>query len=160
MKLNITLDLEEENIFDYYDEDCEGTLATALRDSIKTEVIQHLKGLMMKDIQESIEHVASEHIKELTAKVLEDFCNSDETFSFWDCSSKTTEGTFKDMVKMHFSRAFNNSYSQSTTERCAKQLADELKKRYDMQFAVLIVDNLKKHNLLADNRLAELIKKD
>ena len=86
--------------------------------------------------------------------------NSDETFSLWDYSNKTTEGIFKAMVKMHFSRAFANSYSQSTTERCAKQLADELKKRYDMQFAALIVDNLKKHNLLADDRLAELIKKD
>lgn len=160
MKLNIILDLEEENIFDYYDEDCESTLATALRDSIKTEVIQHLKGLMRKNIQESIEHVVEEHIKELTAKVIEDFSNSDETFSFWDYNGKTTEGTFKDMGKMHFSRTFANSYSQSTTERCAKQLADELKKRYDMQFAALIVDNLKKHNLLADDRLAELIKKD
>lgn len=158
MKLNITLDLEEKNIFDYYDEDCGSTLATALRDSVKTEVIQHLKGLMRKDIQESVEHVVEEHIKGLTAKVLEDFRNSDETFSFWDCSGNTTKGTFKDMVKMHFSRAFNNSYSQSTTERCAKQLADELKHRYDMQFAALIVDNLRKQNLLADDKLEELIK--
>ena len=39
----------------------------------------------------------------------------------------------------------------------AKSLVEDLKRRYDLAFASLIVDNMRKQNLLADDRLAELL---
>ena len=35
---------------------------------------------------------------------------------------------------------------------------DELRKRYDMAFATFIVDNMRKQNMLKDEKIAELLK--
>ena len=40
----------------------------------------------------------------------------------------------------------------------AKSFVDELRKRYDMAFATFIVDNMRKQNMLKDEKIAELLK--
>lgn len=43
-------------------------------------------------------------------------------------------------------------------ESRAKSFVDELRKRYDMAFATFIVDNMRKQNMLKDEKIAELLK--
>lgn len=47
---------------------------------------------------------------------------------------------------------------EDSIKRTAKAFAEDLKKRYDLAFAALIVDNMRQQKLLADDRLAELLK--
>lgn len=43
-------------------------------------------------------------------------------------------------------------------ESRAKSFVDELRKRYDMAFATFIVDNMRKQNMLKEDKIAELLK--
>lgn len=43
-------------------------------------------------------------------------------------------------------------------ESKAKSFVNELRKRYDMAFAAFIVDNMRKQNMLKDDKIAELLK--
>lgn len=40
----------------------------------------------------------------------------------------------------------------------AKSFVDELRKRYDMALATFIVDNMRKQDMLKDEKIAELLK--
>lgn len=43
-------------------------------------------------------------------------------------------------------------------ESRAKSFVNELRKRYDMAFATFIVDNMRKQNMLKEDKIAELLK--
>ena len=47
---------------------------------------------------------------------------------------------------------------ESMIESRAKSFVDELRKRYDMAFATFIVDNMRKQNMLKDEKITELLK--
>lgn len=47
---------------------------------------------------------------------------------------------------------------ESMIESRAKSFVDELRKRYDMAFATFILDNMRKQNMLKDEKIAELLK--
>lgn len=48
--------------------------------------------------------------------------------------------------------------AESIIESRAKSFVDELRKRYDMAFATFIVDNMRKQNMLKEDKIAELLK--
>lgn len=43
-------------------------------------------------------------------------------------------------------------------ESRAKSFVNELRKRYDMAFAAFVVDNMRKQNMLKEDKIAELLK--
>lgn len=47
---------------------------------------------------------------------------------------------------------------ETMVESKAKSFVNELRKRYDMAFATFIVDNMRKQNMLKDDKIAELLK--
>lgn len=47
---------------------------------------------------------------------------------------------------------------ETMVESKAKSFVNELRKRYDMAFAAFIVDNMRKQNMLKDEKIAELLK--
>lgn len=100
-------------------------------------------------------------MSELTEKVLKGFENSNETFEYTPrYSSKPVVTTIKDLVMNYFSNEVESSRVSDSVERIAKDFVKELKNRYDITFASLIVKNMKEQHLLADDRLSELIKKE
>ena len=52
----------------------------------------------------------------------------------------------------------NEKLSFENAKKLLEKCVEELKNRYDLAFASLIVKNMKEQKLLADDRLAELIK--
>lgn len=51
-----------------------------------------------------------------------------------------------------------DSNIETMVESKAKSFVNELRKRYDMAFAAFIVDNMRKQNMLKDEKIAELLK--
>lgn len=51
-----------------------------------------------------------------------------------------------------------DSNIETMVESKAKSFVNELRKRYDMAFATFIVDNMRKQNMLKDDKIAELLK--
>lgn len=47
---------------------------------------------------------------------------------------------------------------ETMVESKAKSFVNELRERYDMAFAAFIVDNMRKQNMLKDEKIAELLK--
>ena len=51
-----------------------------------------------------------------------------------------------------------DSNIETMVESKAKSFVNELRKRYDMAFAAFIVDNMRKQNMLKEDKIAELLK--
>lgn len=47
---------------------------------------------------------------------------------------------------------------EAMVESKAKSFVNELRKRYDMAFAAFVVDNMRKQNMLKEDKIAELLK--
>lgn len=47
---------------------------------------------------------------------------------------------------------------EAMIESKAKSFVNELRKRYDMAFAAFVVDNMRKQNMLKEDKIAELLK--
>ena len=53
---------------------------------------------------------------------------------------------------------FLDSNIETMIESKAKSFVNELRKRYDMAFAAFVVDNMRKQNMLKEDKIAELLK--
>lgn len=51
-----------------------------------------------------------------------------------------------------------DSNIETMVESKAKSFVNELRKRYDMAFAAFVVDNMRKQNMLKEDKIAELLK--
>lgn len=153
MKLNIEIDLEDltEDIFDN-----EYTLKESLISIIRNEVVNNIKNYCNEQIQSSIRNIV-----ELKIGVL-----VQETFLEW---FKTGEVKYngnkipiQDWLQTYFTENTRVNYERngkSHIDECVKRFAQELKDRYDLSFAALVVKNLSEQKLLADDKLAELVSK-
>lgn len=160
MKLNVTVDLDDIEIGDFY-EDGDLTLSEIIKKEIISQVTTNVRKAVLEKYHEDIEVAVEKNVSELTEKVLKGFENSNETFEYTPrYSSKPVVTTIKDLVMNYFSNEVESSRVSDSVERIAKDFVKELKNRYDITFASLIVKNMKEQHLLADDRLAELIKKE
>lgn len=158
MKLKVTVDLDDCKIFDYYDEG-NFTLSELVQQEIIKEVVSRIKELILDKYYDKIQEAVETKISEMTEKILEDFKNSDEKFIYRpNRYEDPVETTFKEFVVKYFTESVERSHVSENIERFVKKCVEELKNRYDLAFASLIVKNMKEQKLLADDRLAELIK--
>lgn len=158
MKLNITVCLDDLEIGDYY-EDGSVTLSEIIQKEIIREVVCRIKQSILDKYYKEIQKTTEKKISELTEKILKDFKNSDETFTYtpqYQCNPVKT--TFKEFVANRFTKEVESSCIPARIERVVEELVKEIKNRYDLAFASLIVKNMKEQKLLADDKLAELIK--
>lgn len=51
-----------------------------------------------------------------------------------------------------------DSNIETMVESKAKSFVNELRRRYDMAFASFVVDNMRKQNMLKEDKIAELLK--
>ena len=90
-----------------------------------------------------------------------------ETFLEWFKTGKVKinskdEVSLDEYLTHYFTQQTGYTYTttaKSYVEDFAKKFAKDLRERYDLTFAALIVRNLQEQKLLNDDRLAELIKK-
>lgn len=158
MELKVTVDLDDFNIFDSYEEGSR-TLSEAIQQAIIRETVSRIKELILDKYYAKIEEATEKKISEMTEKILEDFKNSDEKFMYKPGRYEDpVETTFKEFVAKYFTESVERSHVSENIERFVKKCVEELKNRYDLAFASLIVKNMKEQKLLADDRLAELIK--
>lgn len=162
MKLNVTVDLDEFTLGDlYYNEgDDKVTISKVLKREIINEVVYRLKSDILKDANKEIKEAISSAMKDKVDKIIDDFKNDNETFEIKEAfNSEPKTVHFKEFVKNKFTFEFNNSYNVAKINTAAKEFAKELRERYDFTFASLLVKNMQKQKLLADDKIAELLKK-
>lgn len=154
MKLNVTVDLE-----DLFLEDSEDNIAEAVKRELVNSVVFETKEQVKKQINDMLDTCVRETITNkigvLTNKIM--LQKFDENAMIMTDRYTKEEKPIKDFVSKKFAENFANYSMADIIKRECERIANELKKRYDMQFAALIVDNLRKQRLLSDDRIAELL---
>lgn len=69
----------------------------------------------------------------------------------------TNELTVDEFIRGRMKKVVDSNI-ETMVESKAKSFVNELRKRYDMAFAAFIVDNMRKQNMLKDDKIAELLK--
>ena len=67
------------------------------------------------------------------------------------------ELTVDELIRGRIKKVVDNNIETMISSR-AKSFVDELRKRYDMAFATFVVDNMRKQNMLKEDKIAELLK--
>lgn len=154
--MKVTVDIELEDVLDEakWDEiSFKEEFAKHLTAGIVNELRERCEKAILKQVQQPItdkvEEVASEAAKEILS------LDRSQKFKFRYNYSEY-EMTVDEFIKMYFEHEAGKKINDIIKSN-AKDFVDEMRKRYDMTFAALIVDNMRKQNLLADERLAELI---
>lgn len=73
----------------------------------------------------------------------------------YDCMDE--ELTVDEFIRGRMKKVVDSNI-ETMVESKAKSFVNELRKRYDMAFAAFIVDNMRKQNMLKDEKIAELLK--
>lgn len=154
MKLNITLDLED---IDLWNEDYD--LEESVRKALKNEIIREISDKIREKTRDSIEQRCSKYIDgkfdSMVSMYFQDFVQNNKI-----AIDGKEEMLMSDWIKQYLSGKMRSRFYggfDSTMEKVAKDFAEDLKKRYDMKFAALIVKNMAEAKLLKDEELAKLI---
>lgn len=70
---------------------------------------------------------------------------------------KDDELTVDEFIRGRMKKVVDSNI-ETMVESKAKSFVNELRKRYDMAFAAFVVDNMRKQNMLKDEKIAELLK--
>lgn len=154
MILKVEIDLE--NLTQDLFEDERWSLKEGVISSIRHDVVAEIKKNCDEQIQTQIRSIVEAKVGVLIR----------ETFLEWFKTSKVKinskdELSLEEYLTHYFTEKTGYTYTitaKSFVEDFAKKFAKELRERYDVAFAAMIVKNLKEQKLLADDRLAELVK--
>lgn len=130
---------------------------------IETELKDYISGKVKNEIYKSIEDKVKEQITIETKKLVEETYKTkiiEYVSSHIENDSFMYHGsliTIKDYVRKEFERGHGWASPNSKIQELSKQFGDEMKKRYDMQFASGIVAKLHEHQLLKDENLNKLL---
>ena len=154
MILKVEIDLEDltQDLFN----DEEYSLKEGVISSIRNDVVRKIKETCSEQIQTQIHSIVETKVGVLIR----------ETFLEWFKTGKVKinskdELSLDEYLTHYFTEKTGYTYTttaKSYVEDFAKKFAKELRDRYDVAFAAMIVRNLKEQKLLADDRLAELVK--
>ena len=155
MKLKVEVDLEDL----YLDEE---TINESVKKAIVNSIVYETQQKVKKQIEEmldvSIRQIITDKIGELTRKIMLEKFDENAEIIIDRYNSKTAP--IKDYVSQAFAESFGRFSMSDVIKSECERIGKELRNRYDMQFAALIVDNLRKQQLLSDDRIAELLKHD
>ena len=154
MVLKVEIDLEDltQDLFN----DEEYSLTEGVISSIRNQVVVKIKETCSEQIQTQIRSIVEAKVGVLIR----------ETFLEWFKTGKIKinskdEVSLNDYLTYYFTQQTGYTYTttaKSYIEDFAKKFAKDLRERYDVAFAAMIVRNLKEQKLLADDRLEELVK--
>ena len=153
MEIKVNIDLED-LVYDMV-RDEEWNLSEALMASIKSQVVREIKEHCKTSIEITIKSYIEERIGELVKT----------SFNEWlDQGNVKYNGKdipLQEYLNKLFTERTGCAYNYSVrdyVENFAKGFAKDLKDRYDLTFAALIVKNMQEQKLLCDEKLAELTK--
>lgn len=150
--MKLTIDLE-----DFYVE--EESIATALKAQIIRETVAEIKSVIKDRI--AVEITAK--VREMVDEMLTDQLRA----VIADCIvNHKVKGRYSGDPEMSVEEFVRKQFGEEVTkkapthefiEKQAKIMGEEIKKRYDMQFAAGIVQKLHESNLLKDENIAKLL---
>jgi len=143
----ITIDVSELHV-------SSGELEKQLIKTIKREVVAQIKKDTEKQIEDTIQRVVKEDVRKTIYRKAQRFVAKilDTTkFSKDGYSDSKRELSLEEYIehKIHADRNWNSP--KEHIDKRAKEIADELKKRYDLLFATQIVSKLEDKGLLKEN---------
>jgi len=112
------------------------------------------KNELMREISNPI----SEKIEEIARESMSDLIeNASEKKYRFRLDYMDDELTVDEFIRGRMKKVVDGGIGTMIESR-AKSFVNELRKRYDMAFATFIVDNMRKQNMLKEDKIAELLK--
>lgn len=155
MKLTVEIDIQEIIDDSCYDEiSFKEEFTHALKQTIVAELKERCKDATLKQISEPI----IEQTKDIAEGVAKEILEADlKTHKFnFKIGYNTKQATIAELIDDVVEEWTRKKIVDIVRDR-ADKLVEEIRNRYDMTFATLIVDNMRKQNLLADERIAALL---
>lgn len=155
MKIQVELDLEDVFNDAMYDEvSLKEEFTSSVRHMIVCELKDRFKNELMREISnpilEKLEDIARESMSDLIENA------SEKKYKF-KIDYMEEELTVDELIRSRIKKIVDGNVETMISSR-AKSFVDELRKRYDMAFATFIVDNMRKQNMLKEDKIAELLK--
>ena len=116
--------------------------------------------MMFKDKNEmrEISNPISEKIEDIARESMSDLIeNASEKKYRFRLDYMDEELTVDEFIRGRMKKVVDRNI-ETMVESKAKSFVNELRKRYDMAFATFIVDNMRKQNMLKEDKIAELLK--
>lgn len=155
MKIQVELDLEDVFNDAMYDEvSLKEEFTSSVRHMIVCELKDRFKNELMREISnpilEKLEDIARESMSDLIENA------SEKKYKF-KIDYMEEELTVDELIRSRIKKIVDGNVETMISSR-AKSFVDELRKRYDMAFATFIVDNMRKQNMLKEDKIAELLR--
>lgn len=155
MKIQVELDLRDVFEDAVYDEvKLKEEFTYSVRSMIVADLKNKFKDELMREARDRISERSIDIAKESMNEMIE---NASEKKYLFKVDYHDEGLTVDEFIKGRIKTVVDNNI-KDMVEIKAKRLIDELRKRYDMAFAAFIVDNMKRRNLLKDDKIAELLK--
>lgn len=155
MKIQVELNLEdvfEEAMYN------EATLKEEFTSSVRLAIIHELKEKFKNELMREISNPISEKIEDIARESMNDLVeNASKNKYIFRVDYREEELTVDELIRSRIKKIVNDNVETMISSR-AKSFIDELRKRYDMAFAAFVVDNMRKQNMLKEDKIAELLK--
>lgn len=155
MKIQVELNLEdvfEEAMYN------KATLKEEFTSSVRLAIVRELKEKFKNELMREISNPISEKIEDIARESMNDLVeNASEKKYRFRLDYVDEELTVDEFIRSRMKKVVDRNID-TMVESKAKSFVNELRKRYDMAFAAFIVDNMRKQNMLKDEKIAELLK--
>lgn len=136
----------------------EVTLKEEFTRSVRLDVIRELKEKFKNELMGKISNPISGKLEDIARESMIDLIkNASEKKYKFRIDYMEEELTVDELIRGRIKKIVDDNIETMISSR-AKSFVDELRKRYDMAFATFIVDNMRKQNMLKEDKIAELLK--
>lgn len=136
----------------------ETTLKEEFTNSVRLAVVRELKEKFKNELMREISNPISEKLEDIARESMSDLIeNASEKKYRFRVDYMEEELTVDELIRSRIKKIVDDNVGTMISSR-AKSFVDELRKRYDMAFATFIVDNMRKQNMLKEDKIAELLK--
>ena len=155
MKIQVELNLEDVFNDAMYDE---VSLKEEFTRSVRRTIVCELKDRFKNELMKEISNPISKKLEDIARESMNDLVeNASKKKYKFRIDYMEEELTVDELIRGRIKKVVDNNIETMISSR-AKSFVDELRKRYDMAFATFIVDNMRKKNMLKDEKIAELLK--
>ena len=136
----------------------ETTLKEEFTSSVRLAVIRELKEKFKNELMREISNPISQKIEDIARESMSDLIeNASEKKYRFRLDYMDEELTVDEFIRGRMKKVVDSNI-ETMVESKAKSFVNELRKRYDMAFAAFVVDNMRKQNMLKEDKIAELLK--
>ncbi|ASM66364.1 hypothetical protein [Bacteroides caccae] len=140
----------------WLDEDSNG-FEEELKNSIKIDVCQQIKKMMLTHIENEITNVVKQQVSDTLREQIQALvADVISTGMIRESSYSDKEISIENWIKSQFNANCGYHNANAKITELAKKFGDEMKQRYDLLFASQIVAKLDEHGLMKED-IAELL---